>query len=1161
MGLRDRFKGTVEKGLMGDFLSLRGQHEELVMRMAELEHKTQAATEWLSAQQTAIIRGYHMLARAIRNGNAQEARHVLQMPAAVAIIHLPVPADVPAGVESFRQWSDLVFDGRNKERVDADFNALPSESLPVEVLEKAAAAMKKQQEALTKPEEEPEYGFWKRMTGAAEKELREKIAHEKEALFSLQTRAPYYVDSFFDWVNTAVDPQEGGPFDNKKDNEGWMKLQESYKDPYYTVRLAERDFIAATETRIQQFGAISKDYDVFSANLESGDAARAIKALDHFKDSGHFKDMLAWLMESHDCASLADFALKNFDKRTDQALVFDKAVDVEEKISYRRGEADSVANVFYKVFGEAIKKDDPLPFSVVDKTLDWLVRMSEPDSNKLAEALFPRKSEPMSPASSFVPAVQAYRAEPEKLADLLSIMVRSKDSHLMLGYASLIKALDDKDGVALESLLKAQTDEGLLQKTLDFAKFVEPGFELSEKLVGSFAGTRHLAPLLDMLLTAGQPLLPNRSARAVVEDVAVKGAISAANPLPVALVGRIVDYYHSKKSENITQLLLKKEGGAPHLLEQIVQGNLKDSPLGWELLTTVLKPIDGSLARASILFNAADTALQADNARFLREAAEMLAGKYIRYSESGLLNPARGSAIWYEEVSGKGGHSVLKMLTDESAIEIPGTREEKNAGRVINVLSRRDDMLMMESEIFKTENVDAFYPGRVDGHYYYTACGRTYAITNDQARYHDLIKKVKAEHPGFYMVDDILINTNRVQYVTRETNRVQYVTREEGGINLHGDQRTTLVPMSESQMKQFFQGVITRDGWISSDVQALNMKKATSLWPSEDNKEICFVMQGKVYDSSLDQETVAAGGVRNEILPAAEYLQTVAKNKDFVQVGSKVYNLNDVFSAEYDSAEGAFEYQADGNKTQVTMTSAQAKAIFRKMAAHGDFWMGEDMNSAVNLGLAENALLHEKNGEAVLVSAGAVFAMNNVHLEEFVATAQKKGGVVVGTSKSNDWLEGTEADVIWPARIVDLKAIKEADGREMLMFVSGAKSYKVPLADKSAIAVLDRLEQAARESTGAPDLAGKIADMVSGWKKTVAHPSKTLEGLGDIAKHNPDSFLKTLRETKKKSGAALDFKGKAGSRAVTPEPAGRRPGNGEGTKGPVQSGRKPPRFL
>ena len=1100
MGLSDRFNAKTEKQLYNDFQALHEKHEMLSLRLGELESKTQTATQWLTQMENDIIHGYHALSSALRAQDADTVIRCLEPPAAAAIIHLPAPVD-SLSATTFREWAETTFKDKSddKTRVMAAFELLPPEPLPRAVLSSAAAAIATGESESAPSDVTEKYGLWSRLTGTAEKELLESISQKERAILSLQTRVPYYMDSFMEWAEAAVAPAPGTPLYDTPDLKAWNELQNRYKDPLYTMQQAESDFLAATDQRVLTFGAMALDYDRFATALESNDARKAVAALDEYSTAPHFGKMAGWLIKEHDKASLAHFALDEFESRQDQAQVFIRATDAEKRIAFLKDGQDTRDTLFNAVYTEILDRSNPLPLSVLGKTLDYI--NSEKNGGELiARTVFAATGDSKEVRNVyFKSAVEAYGNNPEKLSAVLSMLIggTEKDGELTTGYARMIKALADNDGAELAQTLTHYGPKNL-KKIIEFATFIDPAFDLTARIMTRFKNDAHMTPSLDAVLDAGESFLPRMPAGAGLR-LAVECALDAAHPLPVATLEKIIrDYTVTRKTDMFSALTEHSADSYP-LDRALALGRDRTDDAQEAVLAALLRPLGDNTLRAYALYHTAENSPDVTRRDALDAMGDALAGHYLRLATQdgeSLINPGQMIAVWRDK--------ELKLRSSGQRDQGLG-HDDTAIAAIVTALSHRPWLLRTDTEILNPANIDAIYMSQ-DQKAYYIASDIATKYHDDPASAQSLIADIHARHPQFIKADNILLNPTRIDHLSYDPDeqsvsysgiRVPLLNDPDAGIDL-------------------LRALARDPNYLVIGNHALNLAQVTSLWPGANDAEIAFSAKGCIHDSNFDpayQKDTGSGipmdgGGAEEAINAATHLE------NFVSIGAVRVNLAQVFCLRYDADDGILTWStsaSDADGEAAACTSREAKNAFRKAAEQGHrFWIDPAKMLAINLALIDGIALHEQDKAAEFISGGESLRVENADQAEIMKLALmlENGATLIERPGHRGVGTGINAAIINLSRTASLRTISD----KSLEIMAGGAVVTLNLNDLDSKQALDRIEQDMRDKT-LPKAQSDIAQrMIRRMTQPQATAAPAQEGFPHALALAPEDFLLALRK-------------------------------------------------
>lgn len=204
-----------------------------------------------------------------------------------------------------------------------------------------------------------------------------KIQEVRGELLGLKTSKPFYVNSFFDWLESMHLPPEGRP-EVLGDGDYTDYLTRTYRNPDYLLRQVYNDCNETLQVIFEEVCDNAQAYDALKAVFTDQDLDGLGAAVTRYKDN---KEIVKNLLAETGEPSLAALALSSFDageKRTKAfAAVLDAAPE-ELVIKDRDGHAlTDGKNVFDRVFELVLEKEAGLTPAALENTYAALQRRGQ----------------------------------------------------------------------------------------------------------------------------------------------------------------------------------------------------------------------------------------------------------------------------------------------------------------------------------------------------------------------------------------------------------------------------------------------------------------------------------------------------------------------------------------------------------------------------------------------------------------------------------------------------------------------------------------------------------------------------------------------------------------------------------------------------------------
>ncbi len=809
---------------------LRDQLEDY---LTVLESNSESVTNWLEAQKKDILIEHRLLHRAIvDNKNETQARALLKTMGARAGFILGISDFETLAADSFGADCAFLRDAALLKRGMPGnlLRELPAVTLPDDIEE---APPEPQPPA--PPEEKglmSTLSSWFKKNNSKQEE--EQRAREKEnirrqwvetrnEIIGLQSDRHYYIDGFMDWIGETLEP---APETEKPAAESLL-LQ--YQDPAYIIRLAERDFYDALETKTEALHKEARYYCEIASLLDRQDV-QAFSDTFYSPQNKKSDFLRAVLLKDFGAKSIADIALNHIVGNDKRAALFRTALMFEEQLVLTG--LDTPAAIFDNLLSRTLEKD-PLPPHALHMAL--LRLYDSPDKNTaFPDALRLGKFD-----SALEKIARRFYNEPEMLKSTLNAVLPQQDkdtSTTVNNYARLEDALHRHDTASLMTLFfEIGSKSGQGQKVQALWNLCRPNVSLLGKIVETSGKDKSkLAFLTDAALDAG-----------LLKELHYTAPHSTAPFLPMAAFFRdhILDDPQSFNINTARRLLavtfahgsldlLRKNLTGPknEWLQKICESAMPEAQkLQW--IAALLEPFGADVVKANILAEAAGRATDKKTQEILSSMEEAAFSSNLRLSEDRLLiNPQRIANIWYNGNSGS-----LKYTSQDTTQSLQTEISAVMAREILTFLKRRFSFLPETDGLFRPEKIDRLET---------TSCGTKMYLQNRSGDIHadkTVVSAIRWRNDFVHFRNETTgdvhsVNANSVLLIQPQGNGSHLLIDKYGGAEiLNGKMELTSAP-----------SLLSLDGlWFNPANAAI-----VALHPEKDSVQ--FRVESAAFDDFLD---------------------------------------------------------------------------------------------------------------------------------------------------------------------------------------------------------------------------------------------------------------------------------------------------------------------
>ncbi len=360
------------------------------------ERSTKNISAWMAENTENMFRAHHALRNALRNKDSEALEKTLDEMGNLAgtVLKIPLPGGTSIGEAAVKIFGN---GGAEDVRILSELQAIelefpqeiyakpesPEENKPEdnqndeadaktdtakaeEIAEKAGKATEKLAEAVNEAEEKKSsWSIWPFSGGGTKEKPADVLAQIQELrgeLLGLRTSKPFYVNSFFDWMESMHLPPEGRP-DVVGEGDYIDYLNRTYRNPEYLLRQVYNDCNETLQVLFDEICTNAKDYDALRYVFDRRDLEDLGPVVAKIKDN---REVVETLLKENNAVSLADLALQKFpdaDSRTEALRQVLKSAP--EHLMLREDNYDGLPItdpycVFNSIFDRVLKKDAAL---------------------------------------------------------------------------------------------------------------------------------------------------------------------------------------------------------------------------------------------------------------------------------------------------------------------------------------------------------------------------------------------------------------------------------------------------------------------------------------------------------------------------------------------------------------------------------------------------------------------------------------------------------------------------------------------------------------------------------------------------------------------------------------------------------------------------------
>lgn len=1057
-------QASVARRIGADITEWEQIRDLLSHKLSIIESKTLAASTWMEDNEKKITKGYDSLVKALQAGDAGAFEKTVSElgDAAGPTLEIPVKQD-DGSQKTFAQLAENGF-GKDSAKIkklidDTPFGIPQSayDDVPDMGFDEELKTEEKKETATAAAAEIEE--LESRFSGTSEQELLDQLDGLKREVLSLQTDKAYYLDSFMDWIEAGIVPDSDKANSEDPRPEANNHLQHSYKNPEFVLTTAQHDFEETVRAYTQQAFGISQDYHALASAFASGDAALAVETLAEAEITPYAKRLKEWALESGEKHSFAQWALEGFETRDDQATVLNGAVRLGNPLEF--DDATHAPEVFKKMLGLALDTENPMPVSTLLTALDTIKKQHGLDitiENVLGER-------PMNPENAIVKTVETWRGKPEKMAEVLGAILtgieRRRPQEVAEGYAVLLNAFDTNNGAMAAKAVEKLAQDKLLEPVMALAYVVEPKLSLTDL---AWRDLDEPEAVYNALVQNGvAPVRPG-----LTEDhefALLAGTVTGGLNDDYAQITQSMaetDFAWTLKRhgrDKVKQALLSEcDLGSDEatVLEALLNGTADDEAKRARAFGMALQPFENDVVRANMFYKAAQKSGVDETKEELAGIAKTLSGFYLRYGDGGLLNPDQVANIWYDG-------NTLRYIANNSTAPANAPMDADMASEFLTNLAQHDNFMIVSDELLNRDKVEhIWYEGNALKFY---AGGKHSMIECSPDEGLKTLKSLMAQD-NFVEIGDHLLNTDTLSYVVYSDGQL-YV------LDYLDDIQVIEAPQEDAD--RVFAHLEKLDGYVRNGEQVLNTARASNLWYDEEQEQINFLIDGKLYGAADDN----IPGLRLNEEDGNKLLAKIGKQKGFISFGDKVMNTDRISTITYSAEDGELQFNASGKLCAISMSEKDADGIVARAAKEDAFVsngkMAVNAEDAANIWYTPESKENREGLSFLIEGETYVLPMGEKEAKKVLKDLEGGSRLPVGS------------ELINIDRISDIWVQNDGGDKEM-RFISGQNVCPIYL-DKTANGedLLDSIvAYGGHRVPENPEYAEAVAALKKGWQSYVA---------------------------------------------------------------------------
>ncbi len=672
--------------------------------IAAIEQSTTNIVSWANDKSSNIINSYALINEAIYQKDEAGLDKVVNDSEALEVmgVLLQMPlvdgqSIVEAVKEAFGENS-AIFQKVNRPYQEFPANlTVDKKDIDEEDLDKTTKA-----EEIKEPEE-----HWWSLKSTIERNkqeyLQEKLKVAKEEVVGLQTNKPFYIDSFFQWLDAVQNSRADVP----GDGEYIDFLRETYRNPEYLITQVYNDSNETVHAVFEEiYTKASATYGV-KAGFSHKNSDEIGQALYKHQDN---EDLLSDILEAEGYASFGEWSIKAFSDPHERTEVYNRIIDIiplelvpDIEIAASIEEHSSVDRLcessFNKIFEMVLSKE--LEPSCIATTINAISKVANHEiiiddiRNNLSKYIDPVMLE--------------IDKNPEWATSMLHSIFGAidNDTTAVDFYVNMHNALSEKNKNYVEILLK-NTEQNILEQWLLLRDIIEPQAEgIMQEIMDIDKGN---SALFKAAVDAGIPPVFIRKGKNKVSDMQAEigSALFESIRLDTDAAYEIFESTLNFVAANTTKkqfteiLSIRDPYYEKSLVEKVLSA---DKNKQGKYFNTFFKSIEDNVEIADILYVASKGSIVADNKKTLMQMADKKIGKFIEINTDDMATVLYTDKLSHvnEEAKYINYFSGLKAEQSETNIS------EKNAQTYIDVIGERDNVVKINNNLVSPKDWDVIF--------------------------------------------------------------------------------------------------------------------------------------------------------------------------------------------------------------------------------------------------------------------------------------------------------------------------------------------------------------------------------------------------------------------------------------------------------------------
>jgi len=993
-------KKASRKSIITEYKDFKDTKERLQRYLNALEAKRVAAQNWMEEYTEEITIGYHNLYKAIIEKDASKAQKIIETAQKnqTAGVILTIPVDQEGG--KFSTWVNATLNTQHalQDTISKTPLGIPK-SIFEDVNQQYGLDDHGQAQSITASEddtpEEVKHGFWDKITGKDVKEenaLQQRIEETKKELLAVQTDQPYYIDSFFDWVESGT-LQEQTEKHSQNQAVDTDDMMDQYQNPDYMLRLANNDLDETLMAYTERAHGLAKYYNAFVNAFEGlgndSDQAKSELLLQVYKDSkktDYFDTLKTWAFRDYNVVSFPDWAFRTFDEPKIQDTLLRNLATPGEGVKFSDAKTDEA--VFNKILGATLDPQKPLSRDA----LAFILEDIKATSNKN-----PSDFTFVAGQNTIKRIVDRYRAEPKANALLLNsfltqdIMERHEAFLVTEIFTDLLVKMDAKDAYGVLSAFQNATEE-CREQVMGLLYTTDPSINLTDEIYSYLKTTNgNTSNLIQKALEIGLPM----PSQATITDIsshkspyhALAHFIHTTDAMDVSAIEVIQSYIIQNTSAEMWRDILTQESGQqPSLLERAYASqteNVKTSD--HTILKEILSVFEGDISKSNVLYEASETTKNPEIKKQMIEAAEILSGEFFTFNDTSIINLNKIANIWLTD----SGFGYLAAGDVQQSVEARLSPEEKS--EYLKALANRDELIVAGEELINPQLIDLAWvdtsdPKNVTLSIY--ATGTSSSISLKSAfEATQVLKAISTANPSSMQIsDNVLVNKATVNHVYQENGEFnQNVIYKSSQTSGYKEDLYISTPAEDSFAKEMMSALAKENHLEKVGNHVINIDEIAMAWYDHDNEQISFILKGQPFyanDEGMLSGIPATENQAERFMTAVKERHATAYQEDGIFLNpthvAYAYTVenNDQTTGEISEC---FVIYSNGTETPLPMDKTTQNNIQSYLEKTGSFMTYE--NAHLNLNFTSSTSPDETSQNRYIMIDDRSFIVDNAQYE------------------------------------------------------------------------------------------------------------------------------------------------------------------------------------